>query len=224
MFLRNTYRSFCLIILAVAPLVACGEGAPITTPVKIIAFGDSLSAGHNLPTDAAVPAKLQQRFAAAGHTGVRVVNMGISGDTTQDGVARLNLAIDAEPDIVLLELGANDILRQSPAKKAQKNLETIIEQLQARGITVILSGVQIPGIFVIGNRHLSDYKPMFAALADNYDIEYYPNFLAGVQGDSSMNLQDGLHPNASGTEEIARRIYPMLLEAAQDIAATKQQQ
>lgn len=156
---------------------------------------------------------------AEGHSGVHIINMGISGDTSQDGLSRLNLVLEAKPDIVILELGANDILRQLPVDKTRQNLEIMIQQMQAQNIEVIFSGVEIPNLYIIGNKHMGDYQPMFDELADKYALEYYPNFLDGVQGKSAMNLQDGLHPNGNGTQEIANRLYPVLLETARKIAA-----
>ncbi|MCH2547018.1 MAG: arylesterase [Alphaproteobacteria bacterium] len=203
-------------------LTACGEGQPIATPVKIVAFGDSLTAGYQLPANKAMPAILQERFAQNGHTGVHIINMGISGDTTQDGLARLNLVLNAQPDIVILELGANDILRQISASKSRENLEEMIEELLDRDIRVLLSGVKIPNIYVIGNKNMGDYGAMFDSLSEKYDIEYYPNFLAGVQGKAEMNLQDGLHPNADGAKGIANRLYPLVLDMAQDVAKQTQ--
>lgn len=209
------------VLLCTLLLGACGDDAPITEPVRIAAFGDSLTAGYHIPAEDSVPAQLQERFLAEGHTGVRIMNMGISGDTTQNGLGRLNLVLEAQPDIVLLELGANDILRQMPAAKARENLSLMIEQMQARNITVILAGVEIPGIYVVGNRELGNYPPMFEEVAKEYGIVFYPNFLKGVQGKSDMNLKDGLHPNAQGAEEIAGRLYPLLLEAAQKELASR---
>lgn len=221
MTIRNAFTSIFAALLCILCLGACGEGAPISTPVKIVIFGDSLTAGYKLPASESVPARLQERFMAAGHSGVRVINMGISGDTTQEGLSRFNLALEAEPDIVVLELGANDIMRHIPAKKMQENLDIMIRQLQERGIVVILSGVSIPAAYAIGNEQLGEYKPAFEALADTYSVEYYPNFLAGVQGKPEMNLQDGLHPNSKGIEEIANRLYPLLREAAHEVAERK---
>lgn len=218
MLLRNAYTRLIASLLCAFALVSCSEGAPITTPVKIVMLGDSLTAGYQIPVNAAVPAHMQNLFLASGHTGVRVVNMGISGDTTQNGLARLKLTLDTQPDIVVLELGANDILQRVPASDARTNLAHIIEALQARDIIVVLCGVRIPGVFVLGNKYLGEYKPMFDDLADTYDLEFYPNFLNGVQGNSSLNLPDGLHPNERGAQEIASRLYPQLLKTAREFA------
>lgn len=208
----------CLLLLAVT---GCEQKPPITEPVKIVVFGDSLTEGYNIRTEQAVPARLQAHFLAAGHTGVRIMNMGISGDTTRGGLARLNLVLNESPDIVLLELGANDLMRRTPAKDAQTNLRAMIEALQEQDITVILCGVKVPAIFVIGNPHMAEYPPMYDDLADIYDLPYYPNFLKGVLGEPKMLLEDQLHPSAAGAQEIADRIYPLVLESAHATAAKK---
>jgi acyl-CoA thioesterase I len=221
MMLRNAYTLLTGCLLALFLVTACAEGTPITQPVRIVVLGDSLSAGYQLPASESVPMHMQKLFLAAGHTGVRIINMGISGDTTQNGLARLNLVIDDQPDIVLLELGANDMLRGLQASKARKNLALIIETLQRQGITVVLCGVSVPAVFTLGNAQLSAFKPMFSDLADTYGLSFYPDFLKGVRGKKSMNLPDGLHPNATGTQEIAERLYPLLLQAARDVAQHK---
>lgn len=216
---RNLFK-LASALLCTLLLTACGDDTPITEPVLVVAFGDSLTAGYRIPAESSVPAQLQERFIAEGHQGVRIMNMGISGDTTQNGLARLNLVLEAKPDIVLLELGANDILRQAPASKARENLSLMVEQMQAQDITVIFAGIEVPGIFAVGNKELANYPPMFKEVAKQYDLEYYPNFLKGVQGKKEMNLNDGLHPNPKGAAEIADRLYPLLLDAArEDVAA-----
>lgn len=216
MILRNLYTRITAILLCVSCLAACGEGAPISAPVKIIAFGDSLTAGYQLPSNESVPARLQERFATAGHSGVRIINMGISGDTTHDGLSRLNLALEVQPDVVILALGANDMLRRIPVDESRENLEIMIKQMQAQNIAVILCGVELPASVV-----KDDYEPMFETLADRYDLAYYPNFLAGVQGKPDMNLQDGVHPNSKGAQKIADKLYSIVLDTAHGVAARK---
>jgi acyl-CoA thioesterase-1 len=203
-------------------LAACSESAPVIQPVKVIAFGDSLTAGYGLTASESYPAKLQTRFSAAGHTGVRIMNMGISGDTTHNGLSRLNLVLEQKPDIVILELGANDIMRRKPAEDARKNLETIIKAMQEQGIEIIFCGVNIPAVFVLGNQNMSAYQPMFDDLVETYELIYVPNFLKNVQGKPEMNLQDQLHPNGNGTQEIANNLYLVVLDAVQDVVAAKQ--
>lgn len=221
MFIRNYYHRILAILFCAITVAACDGGTPITQPVTVVVFGDSLTDGYQLRTEQAVPARLQAHFLAAGHTGVRVMNMGISGDTTQGGLARLNLVLDAKPDVVLLELGANDLMRQRPAEATRKHLAAMIEAMQSEGIRVILCGVHVPNIFVMGNQNMSEYKPMFESLADEYDVAYYPNFLKGVQGKKDLNLADGLHPNAEGAQVIADKIYPLVLDTVRDAVESR---
>lgn len=218
---RNLYHYLASFLLCLSLLTACDAGGPITKPVTVVMFGDSLTDGYKLPTEQAVPARIQAHFLADGHTGVRVMNMGISGDTTQGGLARLNLALDKNPDVVVLELGANDMMRRIPVAEARKNLAEMIEALQARNIIVILCGVQVPAVFILGNEQLGEYKTMFRELSDDYNLDFYSNFLKGVQGKRDLNLEDGLHPNAKGAQVIADKLYPMVRDAAYDAAARK---
>lgn len=203
------------------PLGACGDSdEDITTPLKIVAFGDSLTAGYNLPAEHAFPSQLQEKFLREGSTGVTIENQGISGDTTQDGVQRLNKVLEAKPDIVILELGANDILRDAPAEKARTHLSHIITELQKSGVTVILTGIQVRGIFAM-RPSTSQYRDLFNGLGEEFKVAIYPSFLDGVQGRKELNLQDGMHPNKDGIAVIVENIYPLVHEVAVDVAKRK---
>lgn len=221
--IRKPYR----ILAAIAALFlfsACeAEQHPITTPVTIVALGDSLTAGYGLPADQAFPVQLQQRFAQDGSTGIRVINQGISGDTTRDGINRLSLALEARPDIVILELGANDILRKLPADKARANLSEIIAQLQQAGVTVLLTGISTPGVLSFINREIGGYDNLFVELGKDYGIVVYKDFLKGVRGKADLNLSDGIHPNAQGIAVIVENIYPTIRTLASDVAERKAQ-
>jgi acyl-CoA thioesterase I len=215
--LRKLYH--CLIALCLClTVLACDSGTPITKPVTIVAFGDSLTDGYRLPTEQSVPARLQARFVAAGHTGIRVMNMGISGDTTNGGLGRLNLVLNENPDIVILELGVNDLMRRKPVEETRKNLSSIIEMLMIEEVEVILCGIELPAAFIIGSPLVSEYEDMYDELADTYGLEYYPNFLKGVQGNPDYNMEDGMHPNAKGAQIIADKIYPLVLDVARDVS------
>lgn len=222
--IRKIYHSLRITLLLglfAMPLIACGESdEDITAPVKIVAFGDSLTAGFNLPADDAFPSQLQAKFIREGSTGVTIENQGISGDTTQDGVQRLNKVLEAKPDIVIIELGANDILRNAPAEKAQNHLGRIITDLQSAGITVVLTGIKVRGIFAM-NPAVAPYRDLFTGLGDQYKVATYPDFLEGVQGRSELNLQDGLHPNSAGVSVIVDNIYPLIHETALEVSRRK---
>lgn len=223
MMTRKLYHHFAPLIAVLLLVSGCAQEPPVTTPVKLIMFGDSLTDGYKIPTEQSVPARIQALFLADGHTGVRVMNMGISGDTTHGGVSRLNLVLNQSPDIVVLELGANDLLRRLPAEKARQNLAVMIEAMQQRGITVILAGVKVPGVFNVGNPQVAEYSPMFDGLAREYGLPYYPNFLEGTVGKSRFMQDDQLHPNADGAQEIAERLYPLVLKVTREVAGRKAQ-
>lgn len=208
--------AFCLFILG-----ACGDDAPITKPVKIVAFGDSLTAGYRLPQEQSFPAQLQARFLKDGSTGVDVENQGISGDMTKDGVARLNKVLEAKPDIVILELGANDILRAAPQDKAKANLVLMITELQKAGIAVLLAGIRVSGIALLSHQDLGEYNTLFTGLGKEYGIVVYEDFLKDVLGRKDMTLEDGLHPNAAGVSRIVDNIYPLVEDLAQAAAKRK---
>jgi acyl-CoA thioesterase-1 len=194
-----------LLFNAVLMLASNQPGAEAATPVKLVAFGDSLTAGYLLPPDQSFPAQLDAALAAKGYT-VEVTNAGVSGDTTAAGLERFDWAVPPGTDAVILELGANDALRgQSPAD-AKANLEQLISKLKARNIAVLLAGMRAPKNW--GEAYASEFDGMYAEIAAKHDLILYPFFLDGVALDPSLNLDDGLHPNGKGVAEIVKRILP----------------
>ncbi len=191
-----------LITLLLAALLGAGPAAAAT---RILAFGDSLTAGLGLAPDQSFPVQLAARLKADGYD-VVVDNGGVSGDTTRDGLARLDWAMADHPDIVLLELGANDMLRGLDPKRAEANLDAMLAKLKAAKLKVLLIGM------AAANNWGADYKKSFdaiyPALAKKYDVPLYPFFLDGVALDPTLNQGDGLHPNASGVAVIVSRIAP----------------
>lgn len=219
--ISKPYRIFAALLALVLSAACDASHEPITAPVTIVAFGDSLTAGYNLPADDAFPVQLEERFLQDGSTGVKIINQGISGDTTKDGIARLQLALEAKPDIVILELGANDILRGLPADKARENLSDIITQLQHQNVTVILTGLEISSVFSFVKKEIGGYDTLFVELGKDYGVVVYKDFLKGVRGKKDLNLADGLHPNAQGVAVIVDNIYPTIREVAAEVAARK---
>jgi len=191
-----------LITLLLAALLGAGPAAAAT---RILAFGDSLTAGLGLAPNQSFPAQLATRLKADGYD-VIVDNGGVSGDTTRDGLARLDWAMANHPDIVLLELGANDMLRGLDPKRAQANLDAMLAKLKAAKRKVLLIGM------AAANNWGADYKKSFdaiyPALAKKYDVPLYPFFLDGVALDPTLNQGDGLHPKAAGVAVIVSRIAP----------------
>lgn len=217
MMIRKLFTRPITLIFAFFMLAACDNDTKIEQSFTIVAFGDSLTEGYSLPTDRAFPAQLQARFMANGHVGVKVMNMGISGDTSEGGLSRLHFAINANPRLVILELGANDILRNSPADETRKSLATMLAAFKAANIPVLLCGVEVPSVYTLANDNLSAYEAMFESLAKEFDVEYYPNFLKGVTGKQDLNLPDRLHPNEKGVAVLTENIYPAVENMALDI-------
>ena len=171
----------------------------------IAAFGDSLSAGYGLPESEAFPARLEAALRETGTT-VRVINAGVSGDTSAGGRARLNWLLADGPDAVIVELGANDALRGVDPKETRGNLSTILETLNERGVRVLLTGMMAPPN--LGDRYAKTFNAIYPELALAHDVMLYPFFLDGVAAQSTLNQIDGIHPNAAGVAVIVNRILP----------------
>ncbi len=185
---------------------------------QIIAFGDSLTAGYGLSQAESYPSLLQKKLDADGYN-YEVINAGVSGDTSAQGLARLDWALsDKEnPRIMILELGANDILRMQSIKAMRDNLARIIEAAQKRNIQVLLAGMLSPTN--AGDEYQKQIINAYQSLADEYEIRVIPFFLDRVAGRSELNQRDGVHPNAAGTRIVADTVYQALkpmLEAEKD--------
>ena len=185
-----------------------GLSAPKTTrPLKVMAFGDSLTAGYGLTVrDGFVP-RLEAALKAEGYN-VTIVNAGVSGDTTAGGKARLDWSLAEKPDAVLLELGANDALRGLSPGASEANLEAMLKVLKERKIPVLLIGMKSPPN--LGPEYVTAFEAIYPRLAARYGIPLYPFFLDGVAASSTLNQPDGIHPNADGVHEIVRRILPVV--------------
>ena len=176
-------------------------------PVSIVALGDSLTAGYQLPAAEAFPNVLQARLRADGFS-VEVANAGVSGDTTAGGLARLDWSVPDGTDLVIVELGANDMLRGAPPADAAQALSRITERLQARKIVVVLAGMRSIGNW--GDSYRAEFEAIYPDLAKRYDAPFYPFFLEGVAGDRALTQQDGMHPNRAGVEKIVAGFAPFL--------------
>lgn len=174
-------------------------------PLKLVAFGDSLSAGYNLPASAAFPAVLEQALRRKG-IAVEIVNAGVSGDTTQGGLERLDWSVPDGTDGVILELGANDALRGVDPAQTRQSLETMITRLKERRIPVLLAGMYAPRN--LGEDYAKRFDAIYRELAEKHALVLYPFFLEGIAGDRALNQADGLHPTAEGVNVIVRTILP----------------
>lgn len=174
---------------------------------KIVAFGDSLTAGYGLATADSYPAQLQNMLDRDGYR-FQVVNAGVSGDTTTGGLQRIDWALEGDVRVVILELGANDMLRGLPVKVMRENLAQIIKQIKARGAQVLLAGMY--ATTNSGPEYQAEFRDAFESLAREYDVPLIPFFLVRVAGIESLNLEDGAHPNVEGTKIVAETVYQAL--------------
>ena len=216
-----------LLILLTALLAACGRppverakeaprpAAPDTRPLPpdtrpvIAAFGDSLTAGHGVEAGESYPDFLQKDLDGRGLR-YRVVNAGLSGDTTSGGLARLDGVVTLKPEVVILELGANDALRGIDPAITRRNLEAIIAKLKERNIPILLTGMIAPPN--MGSTYGAAFNPIFPELAAKHGLIFDPFFLEGVAAERDLNLADGMHPNGRGVDVIVRRILPKVEE------------
>ncbi len=189
-------------------------------PVKIVALGDSLTAGYGLPAQDAFPARLQAALKAKGEA-VSVVNAGVSGDTASGGLDRLTWSVPADTDAVILELGANDALRGVDPKVTKAAIATILGKLAARHIPVLLAGMKAPRN--MGAAYARDFDAIYPALASTHAVVFYPFFLDGVAADPKLNQHDGMHPNPAGVAVIVRRMLPAVEQLIARVRAARAQ-
>ena len=177
--------------------------------MTIVAFGDSLTAGLGLPDNASFPAQLETALKAQGKD-VSVVNAGVSGDTTSAALQRLDWAVPQDASVVIVELGGNDALQGIPPEGTKANLAKIIEAVQAKGLPVLLAGMEAPRN--MGTDYVDAFRAIYAELAAKYNVVFYPFFLDGVALDDSLMQSDGIHPNAKGVAKIVEQIMPKVDE------------
>ena len=200
-----TFKALGTALFAALTLMLSFEASSART-LNIVAFGDSLVAGYQLPPEEAFPARLE---ALARSKGLDVVvnNAGVSGDTTADGLARIDWSIPDGTDGVILELGANDALRGLSPEESRKNLEAMITRLEERKIPVLLAGILAPPN--MGGDYEAKFNPIYRELAEKHSLPLYPFFLDGVAAAPAMQLDDGMHPNGSGTKLMAEKFFPV---------------
>lgn len=208
-----------LVLLALVVFMATAQAAESSaaeksvaekSPVKVLAFGDSLTAGYGLKREEALPVQLQALFDAAG-VPVQFVQGGVSGDTTASGLNRLEWTIKRQqPQYAILALGGNDMLRAIDPATTHNNLRRMLDIFKAHNIPVLLAGMRAPSSY--GAAFAQGYDNMYKSLAAEYGAVLYPFLLEGVAQDPRLNLRDGVHPNADGVQVIARGIYPSVVE------------
>jgi acyl-CoA thioesterase I len=182
-------------------------------PLKIAVLGDSLAAGYGVRPDQSFPVRLEAGLKAAGRN-VTVLNQGVSGDTTAGGLDRLDWMLADKPDVVLVELGANDALRGIDPKVTEKNLSAIVEKLKAQNVTVWLAGMLAPRN--LGPDYVAAFDGLYKRIAEKYEVPLYPFILDGVAQDPALNQGDGIHPNPKGAQIVADRLLPFVTKNLDD--------
>lgn len=209
LFARQLFLTLMLLV-SVIPALSLGADAVDNRP-RIVAFGDSLTAGLGVATEDTYPARLQRRLDEQGLR-YRVINAGVSGDTTAGGVRRVEWVLKSHPDMVILELGGNDGLRGLNVQETKANLERIIQRCREASVTVVLAGMKLPPNY--GADYTKAFEAIYPALAKRYRVPLIPFFLDGVAGSASLNQADGIHPTSEGyriiTEKVLEQITPLL--------------
>jgi acyl-CoA thioesterase-1 len=205
------WMNLALMIPMMILMTAVQRPAVIDPRPVILAYGDSLTAGFGVAAGSPYPDQLQRRLDELGYS-YRVVNMGISGDTTSGGIARLKAALDQKPSIVILELGANDGLRGLPVAQTKANLEEMTQAFRKIGATVVMAGMTLPRNY--GAAYVKSFENLFIDLAGKYQLPLIPFFLEGVAGQPKLTLPDFLHPNAAGysvvVDIVMKTLRPLL--------------
>src|SRR5690606_20494140 len=185
----------------------CSSDLAAAEPYRIVGFGDSLMAGYQLDAGQSFPEKLEAALKARGHD-VTVANAGVSGDTTSAGLSRLDWSVPDDTDLVILELGANDMLRGIAPELTEKNLTAMIERLKERGIPVILAGMMAaPNL---GADYGDRFNRIYPELAEKYELPFYPFYLDGFAAEKSLLLEDGMHPNPQSVDRMVEGFLPVI--------------
>jgi acyl-CoA thioesterase-1 len=191
-----------------AAITSICAGAARAEPARILVLGDSIAAGYGLAADEAFPARLESHLRRAGHE-VRVIDAGVSGETTAGGLARLDWALADRPHVVIVELGGNDGLRGIAPQATRANLDAILARLKARGPRVLLTGMLAPPN--LGAEYGRAFDAIYPELAAKYGVALYPFVLDGVAAQPDLNQRDGIHPNARGVAVMVDRIAPYVV-------------
>ena len=194
----------CLFLLVGAGSGQAGADAGSAT---VSVLGDSLTAGYGLARENSFPAQLERALREDGYH-VRVLNAGVSGDTTAGGLARLAWVLADRPDLVIVELGGNDALRGLAPAGVAANLDAIIERLKSAGVAVLLTGMQAPRN--LGEPYYTSFDRIYPDLAERHEVAFYPFFLAGVATNPDLNQPDGIHPTARGVAVIVENLLPLV--------------
>lgn len=212
-------KALCMVMfVTLLSLVGCSQEQEKNHETKesetmmktIVAVGDSLTAGYGVDEGDAYPALLEKKLQADGYN-YKVVNAGVSGETSSGTLSRMEWILTLEPDIVILETGANDGLRGIDTEVAEKNISEILQLLKDKDVIVVLTGMKM--VWNLGPAYVAQFNRIYPKLAKEFDVVYMPFFLEGVATKGNLNQGDGIHPNAQGYQIIAENIYPYVVEA-----------
>lgn len=212
-------RAFTVIMFViVAVLAGCGEEEKIEEQSygenvefkKIVAVGDSLTAGYGVLESESYPFLLEQMLKNNGYN-YQVINAGVSAETSSGTASRIDWILTLDPDIVILEIGANDGLRGIDTSLVKSNIDTIVEKLKSKDVVVLLAGMKM--VWNLGPLYVKQFNSIYPYVAKKHDVVFFPFFLEDVATKTSHNQGDGIHPNAAGYIEITDNIYPYVLDA-----------
>ena len=204
----------CLILMSGA-----SHAEAQSDPIRIVAFGDSLTAGYGLPPGEAFPAQLEKALQEKG-LAIEVINAGVSGDTTAAGLQRFDWAFPDDADAAIVALGANDALRGIDPAETRRNLDEILTRLDARGVPVLVAGMRAPRNW--GDDYVMRFDAIFPELAERHDALLYPFFIEQVALRPDLNLDDGMHPNGDGVAAIVEDILPQVEELIGRVQAKRE--
>lgn len=192
-------------IMAVLALVASTGGQAGAAPLKLLAFGTSLTQSFGVPPGMELPAVLQAKLDSA-HIAAHIINAGVSGDTSADGLSRIDWSLADHPDAAMVEMGSNDALRGIDPVQTEQNISSILEKLKTAHVPVLLLGMKAPRN--LGGEYATAFDAIYPRLAARYHAILYPFVLDGVAMNPKLNQEDGIHPNPAGVKVIASRLFP----------------
>ena len=207
---RSILPAFLLSLLTLSPAWASAEPAQI----RILALGTSLTQGYGLPPGTELTALLEARLKAR-HIDAKVINAGVSGDTSAGGLSRLDWSLADHPDAAIVELGGNDALRGLSPEQTEKNLGSVLAKLKAQRVPVLLLGMMAPRN--LGPEYTARFDAIYPKLAKQFGVIFYPFVLSGVAMQAGLNQADGIHPNPAGEKIVADRIFPDVLKLVAEV-------
>ena len=211
----TTLAFYRLLSISVVLLLPIDSKANQNTQIKILVLGDSLTAGYGLDKNGSFPVVLEKYLRASGWD-TTIANGGVSGDTSAGGKNRLKWALTKKPDVVIVELGANDGLRGLNPNNTKENLAAILRELRQRKISVLLAGMLAPPN--LGKTYGREFEKIYLDLANQFNVPFYKFFLDGVAGNPELNQGDGIHPNRKGVNVIVKRISPSVISVLKNLS------